>query len=93
MAKNEQGLDPDENYTQEDNSFWDGTDAAHPAWWRGTDYAHQMCANWITRILDGEDNGKGTMREPFETIRCRILKLMKHNEKLQDGPKYGCDLD
>ena len=40
--RDEQGFDPDENYTVEDNPFWDGTEGAHPAWWRGQQHTVEM---------------------------------------------------
>lgn len=41
MAADEYGFDPDDDSCQVDNPFWDGTDAAHPAWWRGHDATAQ----------------------------------------------------
>lgn len=34
-ADDDYGYDPAQTQTCPDNDFWDGTDAAHPAWWRG----------------------------------------------------------
>lgn len=57
MAEDEYGFDPDRNYTVVDNPFWDGTDAAHPAWWRGQERGVDGTCEQIRKILDGEAHG------------------------------------
>ena len=65
-----------------DDSQWDGTDAAHPAFWRGEKWsAHQFC-KLVADILSGKDIGKGTMYEPLATMRRSVLRLKKERDKL-----------
>jgi hypothetical protein len=61
----------------QNDSEWDATDAAHPAWWRGNDYAYEMVCAKIHKVLAGEDKGEGAFGgKELEDIRRRILKLM-----------------
>ena len=86
MTADEYGFDPDDTYTQEDNKFWDCTDAAHPAWWRGEQYGALEGARALKRWLDDpiDEVVKGMMSEPFQTLRRRIVELRKQAEKLDD---------
>lgn len=56
MAADEQGFDPDLNYTQEDNPFWDGTPGAHPAWDRGMMYTTEVITKKLQKIVLGPDS-------------------------------------
>jgi len=58
-----------------DNPELDATDGAHPAWWRGHDHGADAICREATKILDGEDSGAGKAREPWETLRRRLLWL------------------
>lgn len=60
-----------------DDPFMDGTDFAHPAWHRGVDYSYQIFCGKVEEILDGKDAGEGTSREPWHTIRQRLVTLVK----------------
>ena len=52
MSVDEQGFDPDQDYTKVDNPFWDCTDGAHPAWWRGEEYSIKMMIKKVNEWLD-----------------------------------------
>jgi hypothetical protein len=41
------------------------------------DQGCEECNHAVTRILDGKDNGHGVMREPTETLRRRLLELVR----------------
>lgn len=59
-----------------DDTLFDGTDCAHPAWWRGYhDATIQFCQH-VNKILDGKDSG-GIANEPWESTRRRLLELVK----------------
>lgn len=66
----------------QDDSQWDATDAAHPAWWRGEKYSAYQAAKLIANILSGEDICKGVMNEPLETMRRSVIKLKRERDKL-----------
>ena len=78
--EDEYGFDPDKNLIIEDNPFWDGTDAAHPAYWRGQDDASAIWAVKLTEWLDGKDDMSGAHHEPWQTIRSRIYALVHNGE-------------
>ena len=50
--ENQYGYDEDLTRLQEDNPFWDCTDAAHPAWWRGHDYITEGYNRELSKILE-----------------------------------------
>jgi len=83
----ERGCDLNENYTQVDNPFWDGTDGAHPAWWRGNDRGVQIMVNiingWLDKPLDKMISG--TYQKPIQDLRERIYQLRKQNENNQNS--------
>ena len=58
-----------------DNEATDGTDYAHPSYWRGSDAAFAAMSEQLRKILDGEDDCKGVCREPWDTLRRRVLAL------------------
>jgi hypothetical protein len=58
----------------------DATDFAHPAWWRGEAYGFDEMRRAVEAILDGKDQGHGTAREPWETVRRRLLALIAPRE-------------
>ena len=73
-----------EDYKKKQNdSQWDATDAAHPAWWRGEKYSAYMAAKLIAQILSGEDKGKEAMNEPLATMRHSVLKLKVDRDYLK----------
>lgn len=68
-----------------DDPIADGTDFAHPAFWRGEDSSMNAAVSWVERILDGRDDGAGTMgHEGLERVRRRVLDLMKRVEDAED---------
>lgn len=59
-----------------DNPYMDGTDAAHPAWWRGNERGVQVACEFLNIVLDGKDNGSGTMGgKELEALRRRLLAM------------------
>ena len=60
----------------QDNPSLDGTPLAHPAWWRGHEHTLEVICDKISRILDGNDNGVGVNREPWQSIRTRLRELV-----------------
>ena len=77
MAEDQYGFDPNLTQIQPDNPFWDGTDAAHPAWWRGEKRGIEAVVDRINVILDGYDRGGGILGyEKLETLRRRLLELL-----------------
>jgi len=86
VAADEYGFDPDKSYTQEDNPFWDCTDGAHPAWWRGEKFGANELGRALKEWLDTpvDEVIKGSMNEPFHTLRQRIVDLRKQAEKLDN---------
>lgn len=77
MVADAQGFDPDDNYTAEDNPFWDCTDAAHPAWWRGEEYSAKAMVRLINRWLDksSEEMMIGTNYAEIQALKERIHDL------------------
>lgn len=67
---------------RQDDPECDGTDAAHPAWWRGMDHGVVATIAGVKRILDGEDDGRGVASEPWESLRRRLLVMVKKLEGL-----------
>ena len=64
-----------------DNPNFDGTDAAHPAWWRGHDHAVASLCQILNKIMDGEDDRSGTASEPWESVRRRLLAILKQPQR------------
>ena len=60
-----------------DNSEWDGTDFAHPAFFRGSLYSAHQAVRLIEGVLSGKDIGAGAMNEPAVTIRNLVLDLKR----------------
>lgn len=58
-----------------DDSQWDATDAAHPAFWRGLEYSCHQAVRLIADVLSGKDIGEGVMNEPCATMRNSVLEL------------------
>lgn len=82
--KNEYGYDPDESYTVEDNPFWDGTDAAHPAWWRGSDYGYFMAMKLFKKKLDDILESGVTfekIHELFEHCDAEVKRVLDKENK------------
>lgn len=78
MTANEQGLDPDEDYTQRDNPFWDCTDGAHPAWWRGEEYGCKAIVRIVNKWLDTDTLDEmmaGTSQPEIQALKERIHDL------------------
>lgn len=73
MAKDEQGFDPDENYTKEDNPFWDATDAAHPAWWRAEEYVTKQIARQLSELVFGKENVTDDYRLFRDKLRTKLV--------------------
>lgn len=59
----------------EDDSEWDGTDAAHPAFWRGQKDGVRGVIMRINEILDGKDAGVFGDSE-LEKVKQRIKRLL-----------------
>lgn len=55
----------------------DATDFAHPAWWRGHEHTVNALCQKINQILDGQDDGKGISSEPWESVRRKLLDIMR----------------
>ena len=77
MAVNEQGLDPDKDYTQTDNEFWDCSDGAHPAWWRGEKFGCEAMTRLMTEWLDKplEELKRGCHQAGIQALKERVLEL------------------
>ena len=50
-----------------------------PCFTRGGDKNLQLAIHHITEILDGKDDGIGVNREPWHTIRRRLLNLVNND--------------
>lgn len=86
-----------------DDPELDGTDGAHPAWWRGNDDGVKSVVQILQKIIDGKDDGGGTMGyEPLEKLRRdmlafrqALLDVAKHphntypGDSLTDGGAYA----
>lgn len=59
-----------------DDPDMDATDGAHPAWWRGHDHTAKVFGEKLVAWLRGEDDLKGSMSEPWQTIRFQIAGLL-----------------
>ncbi len=69
-----------------DHPECDATDAAHPAWWRSHDHTFQVLCYKLDEILQGKDDGRGIASEPWETLRRKLLQLVKEGtSKDADG--------
>lgn len=55
----------------------DATNFAHPAWWRGHEHTINVLCQKINQILDGQDDGKGISSEPWESVRRKLLDIMR----------------
>ena len=79
MTADEQGFDPELNYTQEDNTFWDCTEGAHPAWWRGEEYGAKSMMRMINKWLDQtpDEMMVGVSQPEVQAIKERILEVRK----------------
>ena len=77
MVENEQGFDPDLDYTAKDNPFWDCTDGAHPAWWRGQEYGCKATVRIVNKWLDQtlDDMMKGASQPEIQALKERIHDL------------------
>lgn len=65
-----------EGYEKGDDTIFDATDAAHPAWWRGHDHTADVFAKKVTMWLDGEIPHPKGMREPWQGIHERIYAAL-----------------
>lgn len=79
MAEDAQGFDLDLNYTKEDNPFWDGTPAAHPAWDRGMQHTTKIITRKLQDIVLGPDSSEDlSFQQVLQHIRvametCNII--------------------
>lgn len=61
-----------------DDSLWDGTDAAPPAWWRGNDAGVLAIVRIVNEILDGKRSGPAHYGSPELTdLHRRLLALVE----------------
>lgn len=75
-------------YTAPDSEFWDGTDAAHPAWWRGNDAAVDGVVDRLQIVVDGHDCGVGQIAHAgLEKLRRDILQLKQKVKEVSDEGK------
>ncbi|MFW6056852.1 MAG: hypothetical protein ACOC9B_06050 [Chloroflexota bacterium] len=79
-----------------DDTQWDGTDAAHPAWWRGNDAGVQGTLDRIEQVLDGkyDDVVKGVgpyfgSQRLIDVVRG-VLNLKQWVNDLQSGLYINC---
>jgi hypothetical protein len=63
VAEDKQGYDADLDYTAVDNLFWDGTDAAHPAFWRGQEAAIKGLIRGFLKDIEAQEV-IGTVSDP-----------------------------
>ncbi len=76
MVADAQGFDPDKNYVQIDNEFWDGTDGAHQAWWRGEKFGCQQTIRVVTEWLDKPlEDIRGCSQADVQVLKERIMEL------------------
>lgn len=61
---------------EHDDPEMDGTYAAHPAWWRGNRRGVQAACEVLNKVLDGKDDGAGSMGgNELEALRRRLLAM------------------
>ncbi len=72
------------NLNERNDTQWDGTDAAHPAYWRGEKASgHQFC-RLIENILSGKNKCTGRMYEPIEKMRDSVFALKTQSDYAWD---------
>ncbi len=83
VVKNENGFDPELDYTAVDNPIWDCTDAAHPAWWRGNKQGVEGMVKRVNEWLDKplDEMMKGTSHPLIQTLKERIYQLRKQSKE------------
>lgn len=54
----------------------DATPLECPCFTRGSDYNLELLVYHINEILNGNDDGEGANREPWGSLRRRLLKLV-----------------
>lgn len=95
--KDEQGFDPDLNYSQEDNEFWDATDRAHPAWYRGNDAATTICSKIILDELGVKVPDDAGIARCWHLAITAVRKLAKEKEALLESAisyeSMACNFD
>lgn len=64
-----------------DDSLWDATDGAHPAWWRGSDHGCKMTCEVLNRVLDEGHPGTFGGTE-LEALAKRLVKI--RDKELED---------
>ena len=74
------------------NEDADGTDYAHPSYWRGSDAAFAAMCEQLRKILDGEDDCKGKCQEPWDTLRRRVLELVRHQRGIDKVIAFAHEL-
>lgn len=77
MTADEYGYDPDKDCIIKDNEFFDGTDAAHPAWWRGEEHCYKVMVDLISKWFECpmEDFESGVHQPDLQSIRMKIKEL------------------
>jgi hypothetical protein len=80
--KDEQGFDPDETYLANDNPFWDGTPASHPAWDRGSQHTAKMIARQLSAIIVGVGNEHVT--DDYAAVRAHIRLICEAYDVMVD---------
>lgn len=79
--RDEYGFSDDETITTEDNPFWDGTDAAHPAWWRGCDRGSvsiiELVYKFLTIPIENYDLSGQYNNRQLNFIKNEIHKIRK----------------
>jgi len=58
----------------------DGTPFQCDCYTRGEEHCIEIFIQHVNEILDGKDDGRGANREPWGSLRQRLLKLVQDGE-------------
>lgn len=61
--------------------FWISIDGMTKSELDAYDYGVTQAIAAVTRILDGKDTGQGTANQPWESLRRKLIELVKANNK------------
>lgn len=64
-------------YEVPDDPEQDATPSAHPAWRRGYEDCFGSLCYLLENVLSGEDDGVQVCREPWESLRRRVMALVE----------------
>lgn len=77
-----------------DDTMWDGTDFAHPAWWRGHDDGAAGVIREVEKILDEDPRAAGVYgSERLQRIRERIHALRAAAGRAPSGDSASAQIE